>query len=178
MAQTPEGALKASARKRGMTVEEYRIRTETEKWCFSCSAWRPRIQFNKDLSRGDGLCARCQDCTRVKSPKSHKGRVSTFLGHKHTEEAKRKMSEARKGRPGPFKGEKRPEAVRAKLREYWRENAPRGSAHYAYTHGKHQRALDARRTVQYADWRLTVFTRDHFTCKVASAFAAPRYAAP
>ncbi len=57
------GALKTAAARVGLTLAEYEARIANgEKWCTGCKAWLPRGSFVADLSRGDGLKARCRDC--------------------------------------------------------------------------------------------------------------------
>lgn len=73
MAQTKAGALKSSAKLRGMTAEEYAAKIAGgEKWCSKGKHWRPRSAFCSDSSRGDGLVVSCSDCryTRSKWPHS------------------------------------------------------------------------------------------------------------
>lgn len=166
MAQTQEGRLKATAKWAGLTVDEYLANVASGlNLCTKCKVWRPRNDFGNDSSRPDGRARTCFSCKRVKERKSTKGRVSTFLGHRHTDEAKQKMSDSRKGRIGPMLGKQHTAEAKQKMSDHARKNAPRGKDHYNYKGGKTQRSLAARRTPEYYDWRLAVFTRDNFTCQ-------------
>ena len=39
MAQTTDGAIKCSARKLGISVDEYLLKSKTEKRCTKCKEW-------------------------------------------------------------------------------------------------------------------------------------------
>lgn len=75
------------------------------------------------------------------------------------------MSLAKLGKPSPKRGIPRTEATRARISAIVRVRTPRGEAHYAFSHGRHQRNLDARRTPEYKDWRNAVFARDRYACQ-------------
>lgn len=61
MAGTPDGAIRAAARRLGLTEQDYRARLAAgEKWCGGCRDWHPRDQYATDRSRGDGLKSRCR----------------------------------------------------------------------------------------------------------------------
>jgi len=155
MALTLEGSLKIAAKRIGISLDEYKLNlSQGLKWCSKCKSWQPREWFNKDHTRGDGLSTRCHACSRVKVRKSHKGRVSTFKGHTHTEEAKQRMREAHIGRISPLRGIPRSEEVRQKISQVLRVNAARGI---------HRN--DARRSPEYRDWRNAVYARDEYTCQ-------------
>lgn len=63
MSQTIEGAIKLAAQKIGVTAEDYRLRTSSgEKHCRICRKWKPRADFNADISRYDRLQSFCRDC--------------------------------------------------------------------------------------------------------------------
>lgn len=66
MAGTAAGAMKRAATLRGMTIQEYKLRAITEKWCTACREWHPRAQFNPDASRWDGLSAACGAARRAR----------------------------------------------------------------------------------------------------------------
>ena len=54
------GVFKTAAKRTGLTVEQYRARTEAgEKWCTSCKTWHLVSAFPVDRSRGDGRKAKC-----------------------------------------------------------------------------------------------------------------------
>lgn len=168
MAQTREGAIKVAAMKCGLTVEEYTSYIEAgRKRCTLCKTWKPTESFGNDSSRHDGKSTKCFDCIRVKEPKTTKGRVSTFKGRSHTEEAKAAMSTAKQGQPSKRTGIPRSEAERKKISQSLRASSKvkRGVDSPSYRHGQYERNLDARRSLEYRDWRLAVFTRDKFTCQ-------------
>jgi hypothetical protein len=165
MAQTKEGAIKIAAKKAGLSVEEYKARLEAGlKRCTKCKEWKPATRFNIDKSRWDGLTAKCTDCTRVKIKKSHKGRVSTFKGKRHSEETKQKISEIHKGNSWRL-GKSHTEETKARLSRTWKKITLRGKDHYNYKHGQSQRNLEQRRSVEYREWREQVFRRDGYTCQ-------------
>ena len=49
--------------------------TDATKWCTSCKAEHPISAFGKDVTRGDGLAARCLASRRVKVRKPQTGRL-------------------------------------------------------------------------------------------------------
>ena len=60
MAQTPAGAIKVAAQKRGLTEREYRRRVAAGlKWCRGCGRWQKRAKFGRDATRHDGLASLC-----------------------------------------------------------------------------------------------------------------------
>ena len=171
MAQTKQGAAKIAASKAGCTLEEYQSRCASGmKWCYKCRQWKLRAAFSKDASRFDGLTPVCKLCRNgpgtasEKISKALKGRVSTFKGHKHTAEAKRRMSESHKGLQKPWSRRKRTDAEKQHLRDIMPSIVARGPDHYAYSHGRAQRNQDGRRDARYRVWRDAVFVRDEYTC--------------
>lgn len=166
MAQTKAGALKTSAQKAGLTVDEYQARLESGlKRCTRCKAWKPLTEFGRDRTRSDGHDASCFECRRVKTPRTTKGRESTFKGHKHTDKAKQLMSLAKRGKPSNRLGVPHTSESREKISQATRERTNRGRDHYNYKHGLSQRNLSVRRSPEYSDWRNAVFARDSFTCQ-------------
>ena len=72
------GVTKIAAKRVGLSLKEYQAKIDAGlKWCHLCKTWRRRIQFNRDKDRGDGLCAICIDCRRVKVRKKRKGFVAS-----------------------------------------------------------------------------------------------------
>ena len=163
------GILKISAKRLGLTYDEYLSRVERGlKHCTRCKSWHQTSSFGRDRTRYDGLDAVCHACRRVAHPyASLKGRVSTFKGHKHTEEAKRLLSLARRGKPSPKRGIPRTPEERKRISASILNspNTARGDKHYAYSHGRAQRNLDDRRSHLYREWRTAVFERDGYKCQ-------------
>lgn len=168
MAQTTAGARKIAAKKAGLSFEEYSARlTAGLRCCTRCKIWKAVSEFGRDRSRNDGIDRSCFMCRGVKERRSTKGRVSTFKGHKHTEETKRLLSLARRGKPSPKRGIPRTleERKRISTSVLNSPKTPRGAKHYAYSHGKRQRNLDDRRSHLYREWRAAVFERDGYKCQ-------------
>ena len=161
--------MKVCAAKAGMDLADYKARVDAgEKRCYLCQQWKNAEKgFAIDRSRHDGRSPRCFECKRVKEPKSHKGRVSTFKGHTHTEEAKRKQSEAKLGKPAPHKRGPRPPEFGAKISAILRAspNVPRGEAVKTFKDGKTAERRGVRFSAEYKRWRYDVFSRDAFTCQ-------------
>src|SRR5262245_30203812 len=66
MAQTPDGAIRSSAKKLGITEAEHRALSAAGlKRCTVCKQWRSRKIFGCDASRHDGLAASCLPCRKV-----------------------------------------------------------------------------------------------------------------
>lgn len=165
MSQTPEGAIKCAATRIGMTLEEYKeMQAQGLKRCTKCKIWRLVDEFNCDLSRFDGRHAKCQRCARVVVKRTTKGRISTFKGHHHTEAAKQALSKANKGKR-PRLGIRHAEESRRKMSETWRRIAKRGPDHPNWKGGRTELER-LRATVEYADWRMAVFSRDNYTCQI------------
>jgi hypothetical protein len=60
MAQTRDGAMKANAKKLGLSLTEYVARIDDGKrWCTGCKDWHPLTAFGGDASRYDGRAATC-----------------------------------------------------------------------------------------------------------------------
>jgi len=81
-----------------------------------------------------------------------KGRKSTFAGKHHTEETKRKISEAKKGKPLP----KVSEAAKKRT----------GAKNPAWKGGVSFIGQNFRTSVEYQLWRKACLERDNFTCQV------------
>lgn len=165
MAQTPLGAQKTIAKHLGLTLRAYRIRLKTKKRCTGCKEWKPRGAFGADKTRTDGKANTCLDCRHVRIRKATKGRVSTFKGRRHTEEAKRLMSAAKAGRPSPLRGRKHSIEARLKMSATLRKTAVRGAACHTYKDGKVEERKGQRASMEYKRWRFDVFARDRFTCQ-------------
>lgn len=62
MAQTKAGAIKSAAKKKGMSVAEYKLMLANgKKWCTGCKDWHPKGVFGKDSTRLDGLVPSCRE---------------------------------------------------------------------------------------------------------------------
>lgn len=168
MAQTREGAVKIAAAKCGITTEEYIIRTESGlKRCTKCKEWKAAELFGKDSTRYDGRSAHCLECGRVKERKVMKGnKPSPMKGKQFSAEARANMGR-KAGFTSPRKDIPLPPEQREHLSKVMRSspNLVRGTAHHAYKDGQYERRKNLRRSVEYADWRKAIFTRDNFTCQ-------------
>lgn len=75
MAQTKEGAIKAAAKRAGIsTAKHKRLSREGKKWCIVCRIWHMKNEFGKDRTRYDGLCAACRDGRNEKDRTYYKPR--------------------------------------------------------------------------------------------------------
>lgn len=166
MAQTKAGALLSKAKTLGITVNELvQLISMGLKRCTKCKYWRDVKDFGSDSSRGDGVSCKCTPCRVVKIKKTTKGRVSTFKGHRHTDEARRQISQAKKGQPSQFKGKPRSYETRLKISEKLKTVVVRGEDHRWYKHGKTPETKALRASWAYKNWRQRVFSRDCFTCQ-------------
>jgi hypothetical protein len=60
------GADKIAAKRLGLSYEEYLSKVNSGlKWCTLCKSWKPTSEFNKDISRSDGLACKCRSCNYV-----------------------------------------------------------------------------------------------------------------
>lgn len=66
MGQTPEGAMKAAAKRVGLPLGEYLERLANGlKRCTICCEWKAVDLFNADRTRSDGRSARCKRCAKA-----------------------------------------------------------------------------------------------------------------
>jgi NUMOD3 motif/HNH endonuclease len=166
MAGNRTGSLKRAARWHGMTLEEYQAKAEQGlKFCTRCKSWRPATDFGRDHFRGDGRASTCTPCRRITVRVPTKGRPSAFKGRTHTEEARRRMSEANKGNKRHL-GKKHSTETRMKISERLRVSAVRGPANHAYKDGKVAERRGLRHSQEYQRWRFDVFVRDGFACRM------------
>lgn len=176
------GAVKAAAKAVGLTESEYIARRSSGlKRCTKCKTWKlVSSAFRPDKSRTDGISATCRVCRSLKGYPDHMStsdrikhgwvtRKLTFVppmkGKKMSDTSRLKMSLAAKSRPSNRIGKKHTVASKKKISDSVRQVVARGPAHYAYTHGRHQRDKDARRSPEYKAWRDAVYRRDRYTCQ-------------
>lgn len=167
MAQTKDGAIKAAAKKAGLSIEEFLARREAGlKKCTICKKWKSLDNFCIDRSRGDGLSAKCVDCRTVDNPyASTKGRSSVFKGRHHTDQAKQLMRLAKKGKSSPKKGIPRTEAEKATIKAGVLKTQKYGVNHPNYIDGRSDENILRRKDSRYKTWRTAVFERDYYTCQ-------------
>jgi len=112
--------------------------------------WRP--VRNCLICGKDGVRKDRKYCSQECSGKARLGKVTWMKGKKHTEIAKKMISEAHKGKRPPnfgkpnFKG-------RGKNCHLWRGGVTKLSA-------------KVRTSIEYKNWRRKVFERDNYTCQV------------
>lgn len=165
MAYTKIGRIATAARRAGIDPEEYKAKVEAGlKRCAKCKQWSSLANYTSDKSRYDGKQSRCQDCELVKNPRTTKGRVSPFKGHKHTPEAIAKTSASNKGNKNRL-GKKHTLESRKRMSASMRANARTGPKAHAYKDGKLVERRGERFSTKYKRWRFDVFARDHFTCQ-------------
>jgi len=71
MAQTKEGAIKAGAKRLGVSIEEYKLHIKKkEKWCTTCKSWNKYSFFAKGLG-SYGLASQCKKCQSEYGKRHH-----------------------------------------------------------------------------------------------------------
>lgn len=168
MAQTREGAIKTASNHIGITVNQYLANIQVGlKRCRKCKKWLPTNLFCKDRTRHDGLSPLCSSkgCRKVLYRINTKGRISTFKGKKHTEEAKIKMSLSRKGKPSSKKGIPRTDKEKEAIRKGILKTQTYGKDNPNYIDGRADENMLRRKDSQYKAWRKIVFERDNYTCQ-------------
>jgi len=166
MGITKEAARMVTAKRLGISFQEFCSLTEAGlKHCQKCLEWKSVNEFNSDITRWDHKSPKCQSCTRVKVKKTHKGRVSTFLGKTHSEENKKKFSEYAKSRKPPMQGRKHTLESRKKMSESSRLADRTGEKCHLYKDGKTAERRGIRFSSEYKRWRFDVFVRDSFACQ-------------
>ena len=102
--------------------------------CKSCG--KEWLKLNYTIEQWSGLCLRC----------SLTGENNPFYGKKHTEEARRKMSEALTGPLHPHFGKKKSLETRIKM-----SNSMRGKKHRKATEEERRRMSESRRGLLVGD---------------------------
>jgi len=78
------GAMKVAASHLGLTFEEYSSRINRGlKWCSKGRHWTKRTDFDRDASRGDGLCTSCRICRshrKTAGPTQRERRAKRVIG--------------------------------------------------------------------------------------------------
>lgn len=169
MAQTRDGAIIIAAKKSGLSVTEYKLKSEKEKKCCKCKEWKPKIKFNIDNSRWDKLSSKCHDCTRVKEKKVTKGRLSPMKGKKFTGIALKNIKKGHKKSALKRVGKKKKYtkegyerlliAVRKPRPNFRGENNPRWKG------GTGLKKKKDYNSPEYRQWRKNVFERDKYICQ-------------
>lgn len=80
VAQTRQGALTASAGRRGMSVEEYQAKlSDGFAWCTECRSWHMLTEFGRDATRYNGIATQCRASRKRRYDRTYtpKGRTST-----------------------------------------------------------------------------------------------------
>lgn len=166
MAQTREGAIIIACKKIGCTIDFYNSQIEKGlKWCTPCRSWIDKLNFQKDITRYDGLSSKCKDCCHVKERVNRKGIPSSFKGKHHTEAAKEKQSLSKLGKPSKLKGIPRSDEVRFKISQSGKKVAKRGAENHNWKGGTTSENKLARLTFDYQEWRNNVFERDNYICQ-------------
>lgn len=167
MAQTTEGRIKQFCNKEGIPVEHYYENlAKGNKHCRKCRRWIPTTEFSKDKSRCDGLKSFCNSfgCGRVEFKKTHKGRVSTFIGRRHTDKAKQKMSGSQTGNKNRI-GKRHTHEMRTRLSKIVKAKGLFGEKSARWKGGLTEISRGDRAKIQYYEWRKAVYKRDRFTCQ-------------
>lgn len=90
-------------------------------------------------------------------------RNKVWAGCKHTEETKKKISDANKGKKNAL-GVRRSREFRKKLSDYWKAHREQHNF-YKHGNGNNERDKDMS-TLSYRLWREDVFKRDNWTCQM------------
>lgn len=108
--------------------------------------------------------------TKRKMSEARKGKGNAFYGRTHSKEATEKMSLARKGKgtgsQNPIYGKPRSEAVRKKISDTRvRTGVAQGDRNPQWKGGISRGRKAAMATTAYKQWRKAVFERDGYTCQ-------------
>lgn len=118
--------------------------------------------FNRKKNESIAYFSRKTFCSRVCYWGSMVGRkparvppVGSFLGRKHSEETKKRISESKMGSIPPNKG--KPSMLRGEKCHFWRGGVSK-------INGTERHAIMS--SLEYRMWRRGVFERDNYTCLV------------
>lgn len=112
-----------------------------------------KTQFKKGCG---GFTGRHTEATKLKISLKKKGCLGTWNGRKHTKEAKLKMRSAKLGK------KQSPEAIEKRVSKF------RGKNHYMWSGGFKLRGHHTLFDPTYKNWRMEVFKRDNFKCRIAN----------
>jgi len=155
-----EWILKRSAKRFGLTLNEYLRHIETKKRCHKCEKWKVFSDFPKDKSRHDGLHVRCFECQRVKNPRKPV----------MPEWAKEALRERNRMRP-PSLGRKLTDNHKKRLSDLRKEEGANGTGSFYGKNNPNWKGgispeIHMARTVSaYREWRTAVFEKDHYACR-------------
>ncbi|WP_435251669.1 hypothetical protein [Streptomyces tendae] len=96
--RTPSLRARATAAARlGMELTAYDAKVAAgEKWCTGCKAWHPRSAFPSDVSRTDGLAARCRDFANRTARKKYVPKERQQPGRRRVEARSGDQKQARR----------------------------------------------------------------------------------
>jgi len=130
--------------------------------CNYCSKVGPENIFIKDKRSKTGYVNTCRACKSLIDKKYREKLSIAHLGHKPSEETKKKMSLSHKGTKKPWGGKfKRTFGTRKKLSERFK-----GEKSSLWRGGVSNENHKIRQSFEYKLWRTAVFMRDDYTCKI------------
>jgi hypothetical protein len=111
--------------------------------------------------------SRKKQSERMKSDYASGKRKHPLLGKKFSDESRKKMSDSHKGKPAPTKGMKIPKRS--------------GEKHWNWQGGKSSYKHSLRNSIEWKQWRLSVFERDGYQCQecgVIGGYLEPHHIVP
>ncbi len=172
MAQTKDGAIKLSAKKNNLSIEEYLKKILNEKKCYKCKEWKLINDFGIDNSRHDKLCPKCNSCRWTNGGKrggNRKGCISPMKGKKITGQALENIRAAAK-----ITGKKRIGTKKIYTKQGYENlikavSKPRpnfqGEKNHNWKGGSAMKKGKDYNSPRYRAWRKAVFERDGYTCQ-------------